>query len=201
MDKKNLVMFLAIMGVLVALSYVNMLGEGADLVKNGKPIIREAFSEEDYEIEINDDGMVVKFASEVAEEYEGRFLAVYAYDADGNHVTKMKRVVNGRIMVEADEMPSFVASFEGNVIKDIEKAEQSLRFVQIVNDAKREGRNLGVERCLMGKRCIAICPAAAIEVLIRDDENNGRIIPDIDYDKCIEGGLCASRCPTDLIVT
>ena len=201
MDKKNLVMFLVILGILVALSYVNMLGEGAELVKNGKPIIREAFSEEDYEIKIMEDSMIVKFASDVAEEYEGRFLAVYAYDAEGNHVMKMKRVVNGNITINKDEMPSFVASFESNVIKDIKKAEQSLRFMQILKDAKSEGRNFGVERCLMGKRCIAICPAAAIEVLIRDDESNGRIIPEIDYDKCIEGGLCASRCPTDLIVT
>jgi len=194
-------MFLVIMGILVALSYVNMLGGGTELVRKGKPIIREAFSDADYKMEITDEGLLVKFASHVANEYEGRFLAVYAYDADGNHVTKMKRVVNGRIAIEEDEIPSFVASFEGNVIKDIEKAEQSLRFLQIMRDAKNEGRNFGVERCLMGKRCIAICPAAAIEVLIRDDENKGRIIPDIDYDKCIEGGLCASRCPTDLIIT
>ncbi|MBU4201589.1 MAG: 4Fe-4S binding protein [Candidatus Altiarchaeales archaeon] len=201
MDKKNLVMFLAIMAILVALSYVNMFGEGAELVRKGKPIIREAFSDTDYKMEITNDGLLVKFASHVANEYEGEFLAVYAYDADGNHVMKMKRVVNGNIAINKDEMPSFVASFEGNVIKDIEKAEQSLRFLEILQDAEREGRNFGVERCLMGKRCIAICPAAAIEVLIRDDESNGRIIPEIDYDKCIEGGLCASRCPTDLIVT
>jgi len=201
MDKKNLVIFLAIMGILVALSYVNMLGEGTELVKGGKPIIREAFSDADYKMEITDGGLLVKFASHVANEYEGEFLAVYAYDAEGNHVTKMKRIVNGRIAIEADEIPSFVASFEGNAIKDIEKAEQSLRFLKILQDAEKEGRNFGVERCLMGKRCIAICPVAAIEVLIRDDENNGRIIPDIDYDKCIEGGLCANRWPTDLIVT
>jgi len=201
MDKKNLVTFLAILAVLVALSYMNMLGEGTILVKKGRPIVREAFSDTDYEMDIAEDMLVVTFASHVVNEYEGGFLSVYAYDADKNHVTKMKRVVNGKIVIDKDEVPSFVASFDGNVIKDVEKADQSLRFLQIFKGAKDNGRNFGVEKCLMGKRCIAICPVAAVEVLIRDDENKGRIIPNIDYDKCIQDGLCASRCPTNLIIT
>ena len=201
MDKKNLLVFLVILATLMALSYVNMLDEGAGPLKKGEPVVRDAFSDTDYSIDITDDKLIVNFAPQVAKEYEGSFLSVYAYDADENHVTKIKRVVNGEIIVDKSEIPSFVASFEGNRIKEVDKADQSLRFLQILKDAKDNGRNFGVERCLLGKRCIAICPVAAVEVLIRDDENNGRIIPDIDYVKCIQDGLCASRCPTNLIIT
>jgi len=201
MDKKNLVVFLAIIAILVALSYVNMFGEGTGSVKKGRPIVREAFSDTDYKIEVMGDKLIVEFAPHVAKEYEGKFLSVYAYDTDENHATKMKRVVNGKIIIDKSESPSFVATFDGNKINEINKADQSLRFLRIFREAKDNGRSFGVEKCLMGKRCIAICPVAAVEVLIRDDENNGRIIPDIDYNKCIEDGLCASRCPTNLIIT
>ena len=189
------------MAVLVAISYTNTLGGGEDLIENGRPVVREAFSDEDYEMDIGDRELSVKFSPDVAGEYEGGFLAVYAYDGEGNHITKIKRVIYGEILIGETEPPSFVATFDGRVVKEIDNPEKSLRFLEIIRDAEENGRDFGVERCLMGKMCIAVCPAAAIKVLVRDDENKGRIIPDIDYNKCIEGGLCSSRCPTNLIVT
>lgn len=201
MDKKNLLIFLVILSILMAFSYMNMLGSGNIPLNKGTPVIRDAFSDTDYEFTIMEDKLIVVFAQDVANEYEGMFLSVYAYDSEGNHVTKMKRVVNGEIVIDKTEIPSFVASFDAYIITNIGKADQSLRFLSIIKDARENGRNFGVERCLLGERCIAICPVAAVTVLIRDDENNGRIIPDINYETCILDGLCASRCPTGLITT
>ena len=201
MDKKNLLIFLVILSILMAFSYMNMLGSGSIPLNKGTPVIRDAFLDTDYEFSIGEDEVIVVFAEDIANEYEGRFLSVYAYDSNGNHVTKMKRVVNGEIIIDKTEIPSFVVSFDAHIVTDVGKADQSLRFLSIIKDAKENERNFGVERCLLGERCIAICPVAAVTVLIRDDENKGRIIPDIDYETCILDGLCASRCPTNLITT
>ncbi len=202
MDKKNFTLFMAILVVMVALVGTDMLGSGVDISKIGRPVVREPFSDADYNVTFKADQILVDLSPAVVEEYEGKFLSVYAYDLQGNHVFKLKRVVNEKILIDDSEAANFNATLSDGIITGIEKASKEASFYQILVDARDNNRFYGLEKCLLGQQCIKICPVAAIEVLIKDTspQGKGRIIPDIDYNKCIEGGLCATRCPTSLII-
>lgn len=202
MDKQNLTAFLAILVVMVVIVGTDMLSSGIDIEKVGRPVVRPPFSDDDYNITFKGDGIIIELSPEVVEEYNGRFLSVYAYDKEGNHISKLKRVVNGKIFIGREEAPSFQAIFSNRIVSKVEKGDKETSFYQILKEAKDKGRYFGLERCLLGRQCIKICPVAAVDVLVKDtsQEGRGRIIPDIDYNKCIQGGLCAARCPTNLIV-
>ena len=203
MDKKNLTIFLAILAVMVALVGTDMISPGLDIEKVGRPVVRPPFSyDKDYKIIPDGNEVVVELSPKVAEEYNGRFLSVYAYDKEGNHISKLKRVVNGKIFIDGRESASFKVSFIDGSVSIVDKGDKEASFNQILKEAMDNDRLHGLGRCLLGKQCIKICPVAAAYVLMKDTspEGRGRIIPDIDYTKCIQGGLCANKCPTSLIV-
>jgi ferredoxin len=202
MDKKNFTLFLALLIVMVAIVRTDMFDSVIDVEVVGRPLVRNPFNNDDYKFTFNEDGVVIDLSPDALREYDGEFLNVYAYDEKGNHIFKLKRVVNGKIIIDRDEPPGSTATFSDGIVSEIEMADKEASFYQILKDARDNGRNLGLERCILCRQCIGICPVAAVNRLIKDTspEGGGRVIPDIDYDTCIQGGLCAARCPTNLIV-
>lgn len=202
MDKKNLTLFLAVLVVMVAIVGNDMLNSGINVGGVGRPVVRSSFSDDDYNFTFNEDGIVINLSPGILKEYDGRFLSVYAYDENGNHIFKLKRVVNGKIFIDKNEPPGSNATFSNGVVSSIERADKETSFYQIIKEAKNKGRYFGLEKCLLCRQCIGICPVAAIKILVKDTspEGRGRVIPEIDYNTCIQSGLCASRCPTNLIV-
>lgn len=206
MDKKNITLFLGMLAVMAAIVGTDMLSPGLDIEEVGKPVVRPpfAYSEDykDYNITFNEDEIIIDLSPEVAGEYEGSFLSVYAYDVEGNHISKLKRVVNGKILIDREESPSFQVSFTDGVVSGMVKGNKEASFCRILKEARDSKRYFGLARCLLGRQCIKICPVAAVHALVKDTspEGKGRIIPDITYNKCILGGLCAARCPTNLII-
>lgn len=201
MDKKNLTLFIGIMVIMVGIVAFDALNQDLDLEEDGRPIVRGEFNENQYNISFQQDQILVELSQEIVNEYNGRFLSVYAYDEQGAHVFSIKRVVNGKIIIDKQESPGFRATFDENdVVSAVNKGNREASLYEIMKKAKDEGRNIGLEKCLLGQQCIKVCPVAAIETLRKDpNSTKGRIMPDIQYDKCIEGGLCYSRCPTDII--
>ncbi len=203
MDKKNLTLFLGILAVMAILVGTDMLSPGVDIEEVGKPVVKPPFVyDEDYNFTFRGAEVVVELSPEVAGEYEGSFLSVYAYDMGGSHISKLKRVVNGKIFIDREEAPSFQVSFSDEVVSAVEKGDKEASFYQILKEAKDDGKYFGLGRCLLGRQCIKICPVAAVHALVKDTSlrGKGRIIPDITYNKCILGGLCAAKCPTNLII-
>ena len=187
---------------MVAMVAYDTITHGLDIGVKGKPIVRAAFTEKDYSIVFKPDAVVVNLSAEASDEYNGGFLSVYAFDEEGNHVFSIKRVLDGKIIIDAEENPGFRAILsESDVVLSVEKGSLDITLYDVLVDAREEGRFFGLEKCLLGQQCIKVCPAAAIMELKKDPDpmGRGRIIPAIIYDNCIEGGLCAARCPTKLI--
>ncbi|RLI95408.1 MAG: hypothetical protein DRO94_00560 [Candidatus Altiarchaeales archaeon] len=208
MDRGNFVTFILILVIMTALVHLNMSSSGLNSIK-GRPAVAPPFViGEDYNISIDENGIIVYLSREVADRYNGIYLAVYAYDEDGKYITKLKRVVNGKIFISNSESADFEVTFDDNLVKDIETPRSKEKFYKIVEDAMANDRNYGLGRCLLGRQCEKICPMRAI-TLIRDDsiDGRGRIIPRINLrngkifgdNLCIEDGLCSSVCPTSLI--
>jgi len=202
MDKKNLTLFLAILVVMVFVVGIDMFNSGIDVERVGRPVVKSPFSADDYNFTFNEDGIVIELSPEVLKEYDGRFLSVYAYNENGNHIFKLKRVVNGRIIIDRDEPPGSIVTFSDEIVSSIDRADKEASFYQILKESRDNGRYFGLEKCLLCRQCIGICPVAAVKSLVKDTspEGRGRVIPDITYNTCIECGRCAVRCPTNLIV-
>ncbi len=201
MDSKNFTLFIVLVIVMVAVVTLNLQGHGIVIGEQGRPIIREPFTAEDYSISIEADGIRVSLSDEVLEEYKGNYLSVHAYDSDDAYFAIFKRITGKEIEITVDEIPSFQVTFKENKVANIDKPERADTFYQILKDAINQSRDYGLGRCLLGRQCIQSCPVNAIK-LIRDDtkEGKGRIIPEIEYTKCILDGKCANVCPTHLTV-
>lgn len=208
MDRRNFMAFIAILTLMAALVQLNMLSSGLNSVK-GRPKVSEPFViGKDYNISIDENGVVVDLSKEVAERYNGIYLAVYAYDENGKYITKLKRVVDGKIIIQNSESADFEVTFDGNFVSRIETPKVKEKFYKILDDAIANNRNYGLGRCLLGRQGERICPVKAI-TLVRDDspEGRGRIIPKINLrngeikgpNVCIGDGLCSAVCPTSLI--
>ncbi|HIE34314.1 MAG TPA: hypothetical protein EYP86_04170 [Candidatus Altiarchaeales archaeon] len=207
MDRKNFALFIGILIVMSALVQLNMSERLRD-VKEGRPTVSPPFTDNDYTLSVNDNGVIVNLSDELTRQYGGIYLAVYAYDENGNYITKLKRVVDGKIVIGRDESADFMVKFDGNLVTDIGVSTSKKKFYQILDEAMKNSRNYGLGRCLLGRQGERICPVKAI-ILIRDDspEGRGRIIPKINLrngevegpNVCIEDGWCSSVCPTALI--
>jgi NAD-dependent dihydropyrimidine dehydrogenase PreA subunit len=205
MDKLNLLIFTGIVVVMVGLAYANMNGGGVKVLGRelgsayaGRPDVRPPFERGSYTVGYASGVIIVELDDDIAREYEGQYLSVYAYDEGGNHVVKFKRVVNGRIIIEDDEDASFIVSFNGDEVNDVIKPDVGMSFNPVLKTAMDSGRHYGLERCLLGRQGESICPVFALR-LVKDDNEYGRIKPVIDRDKCIEDGLCTIVCPTRLL--
>ncbi|MFH1402690.1 MAG: 4Fe-4S dicluster domain-containing protein [Candidatus Altiarchaeota archaeon] len=205
MNKKNLVLFIVIVLAMVVMAQQNMTGGGITIlgkrissVYAGRPEVKPPFPKDSYKVDVTDKGITITMTKNVTREYEGEFLSVYAYDNDGRHVVKFKRVVNGRIFIGKDEDAQFIVEFNGDKVSSIITPEVGDRFHPTFKDAVKAGRNYGLERCLLGRQGETICPVYALE-LVRDDGEYGRIKPVVDREKCIEDGLCTVVCPTRLL--
>lgn len=200
MDSKNFTLFMVLIVVMIAVVTLNLQGQGIAFNEHGRPLVREPFTAEDYNISLGDNDITVSLSDEVTREYEGEYLSVYAYDSEGTHFAIFKRIIDGRITINKDETPNFQVTFKGKRVISVDKPETSTTFHEILKDAKAENRNYGLERCLLGRQCVRVCPVKAVN-LIRDDSpgGKGRIIPEIDYGTCIQDGRCPTICPTNLI--
>lgn len=200
MDSKNFTIFMVLVIAMMTLVTLNLQGQGISFSERGKPVVRGPFTNEEYNISLEDDRIIVYVSDEVAKEYEGQYLSVYAYDEEGRHFAIFKRVIDKKITITGDETPNFQVTFEGNKVMSIEKPTGAETFHEILKDSLEENRNHGLERCILGRQCVRTCPVKAVS-LIRDDspEGRGRVIPEIDYGKCILDGRCPTVCPTHII--
>jgi ferredoxin len=201
MDKTNLTLFLALLAVMVFIVGVDMINSSIEVERVGEPVVKPPFNVDDYNFTFNEDELVINLSPRVLEEYGGSFLNVYAYDEKGNHIFELKRVVNGKIIIDRNEPPGSNVTFSNNVVSLVERGDKEASFYQILKEARDAGRYYGLEKCLLCRQCIGICPVAAVQVLVKDTspEGRGRIIPDINYNTCIKCGRCAARCPTSII--
>lgn len=202
MDKKNFTSFLIILVIMIAIVGTKTINQEVNIEVHGKPVVRPPFHDDEYNITINENEIIINISQNIVKEYEGRFLSVYAYDEYGNHISKLKRVINGKITINKNEISNYKAIISNDVVLSIEMGDKNTSFYQILKDAMDNGRYFGLERCLLGMQCIKICPVSAVEVLVRDTspDGRGRIIPHINNKKCIHGGLCTTTCPNNLII-
>jgi len=202
MERKSF-MFFVLTIVMASLIMGINLKENGIVIERGKhfPIVREPLTGK-YNISINNAGIEIVLSRDLANEYEGKFLAVYAYKSNDDLFVILKMVINGKIQISAKEEASFEVKLRNGKVESITEAGKDVSFYSILKYAKENNLNYGLQRCLLGKQCAKICPVSAIAEFVADNsqQGRGRIIPRINSASCIKCGLCINRCPTNLIV-